>query len=187
MRRSTSRRGFSLVDVLAVVVIVGLLASIGVVIMRKQVVAAHIVEVSAVMQSIRAAEETWRAENLTYLNVSTQSGWYPRNPAAGANGDGQMLFFLPPESAESADNARWYQLNPRVDAPVRCGYIVNAGLPGTAMTPPEFSFDGFTWPATQEPWFVIQATSDLDSDGDPAFYMMSSLNSEMAMGGDEGF
>src|SRR3954466_2215619 len=79
----TTRRaaaGFTLVELLAVVVITGILAVAGVTIFRRQMLASQGSEAVSVMQAIRSAEEAYLAENHVYLNVSVVSGgtsWYP--------------------------------------------------------------------------------------------------------------
>lgn len=178
--RGRYARGFTTVDLLATVVIVGILAVLGVVALTKQVRSARTVEVLGMMQSIRAAEEIWRSENMAYLNVSVQDTWYPVDPAISGNGRMKRSFYEDSGSSGNDDNSRWLMLNPRTNGPVQFGYVCNAGLSGTPMTNPLFPLPGFSWPSpVTEPWYVIQARGDVDGDTEPSHYMMSSLNNEV--------
>jgi type IV pilus assembly protein PilA len=177
-RSLVAHRGFTLVELMVVVVIVGVMATVAVSAMSGHMKAAKSAEVTAMMQSIRAAQEQWRAENQTYLDV-TQNGWYPRDPSTGGVGKLQRSFFFPAASTSHGDNTRWLTLNPKATGPVRYGYRVNAGLPGAPLTTPARTVAGLTWPAHNEPWYVIQALGDIDGDGQVSYFVMSSLNSEL--------
>jgi prepilin-type N-terminal cleavage/methylation domain-containing protein len=184
--RRPSRRAFTLVELMVVVVIVGVLATIGLVAFRQQIFGAKNVEVFAMIQSIRSAEERWKAENLTYLNVSTSGStaanavggpWYPVDPTAIPGREKHRFFTA---AAGHVDDARWKLLAPAEIGPVEFGYVVNAGGPAVAMAPQrEAITGGFTWPTPTEPWYVIQAVGDIDDDGVKSFYMASSIKAEV--------
>src|SRR5690349_13572444 len=61
-------RGFTLVELLTVVVITGVLATLAFASLRAHVSAAWGAEALNMMQSIRAAEERWRSEHMMYLD-----------------------------------------------------------------------------------------------------------------------
>jgi general secretion pathway protein G len=179
-RRSASR-GFTLVELMVVVVIVGILGVIGISSFRARVFGSKPAQALAMIQSIRAAEERWKGDNLTYLNVTRTSDWYPALPA----GRVKRSFYnagtcgLP---IPDTDDCRWKLLNPASIGPVEFGFKVNAGPPSQAMTPPDSkaALTGFTaWPASSDHWYVIQAIADANNDGLYSKFIASSLRGEV--------
>jgi prepilin-type N-terminal cleavage/methylation domain-containing protein len=179
--RRTAEHGFTLVELMTVVMIVGVLGTIGLVSFRRQVFGTKTTEAMAMIQSIRAAEERWKAENLRYLNVSKNSNWYPAKPA----GRTKRNFYSGGTCAIAADpseDCRWKLLNPTVTGPVEFGYMVNAGAPSETMTVPATDAKpaGFTaWPATGEHWYVIQAIGDADGDGRYSKFLATSIRADV--------
>ncbi len=177
MARSSRRRtqvGFTLVELLTVVVIVGVLAAVGIALLRQHIYSSKTAEVVGMVQSIRAAEERWRAENHGYLDVSTSlSTFYPMSTP------GKTKFHWDQPSGN--DYAKWRLLAPTVTGPVQAGYSVKAGAPFTAMVEPNTAVKP-TWPTAaeqREPWYVIQAQADTDGDLDKSWFVASSLNGEI--------
>lgn len=161
---------------MVVVVIMGILGTVGIAAMRKHLYASRTSEALATIQSIRAAEERYRAVNMLYLNVSTagDAAWYPRNPT-GPGGAVKVLFLTPASVATHTDNAAWLNLSPTVSSPVQFGYKVNAGIPGQAMTTPNETVPDLVWSTPHEPWYVVQAIADADGNGATAYFLASSL------------
>jgi Tfp pilus assembly major pilin PilA len=169
---------------MVVVVIVGVLAAIGIAAFRERIIGTKSTEALAMIQSIRAAEERNKAENLTYRNVSQEGTWYPSAPKKRSDAAHLRSFYNSGtcEPLEDSDNCRWRRLNPAIPGPVTFGYKVNAGLPSEALTdvtpnaPP-----GWTgWPPNTAHWYVIQAVADADGDGVLAFFFASSLRGDIA-------
>jgi prepilin-type N-terminal cleavage/methylation domain-containing protein len=174
-----SRSGFTLVELMVVVVIAGGLAVAAVTVMNSHVSSSKSIEGLTMVQSIRAAEERYRSEHGLYLDVSTEGGFYPDDPATTNAGSSKRNFLFAVGDDTHPDNSRWVELLPTTPGPVRFGYLVNAGLPGGTMTSPAYDVPGLDWPAVNEPWFVIQAVSDLDEDGVLGYFVASSLNGEV--------
>jgi type IV pilus assembly protein PilA len=160
-----------LIELLIVVAMIGVMAALAVVGYRKYLNSAGTAEAKAVIQSIRGAQESYKAETLQYLSVSASSltAWYPGSP------DDKKRHWDNPGGLNYAD---WKTLNVTTDGPVRFGYAVVAGLaggtvPATLITP------AITWPARVEPWYVVQAAGDRDKDAKYAVFVSSSFSGEI--------
>jgi prepilin-type N-terminal cleavage/methylation domain-containing protein len=156
MRRGVSR-GFTLVELLTVVTIVGILSAVAIVLVGGHVKAARTTEALSMVQSIRAAEESYRAENRSYLNVSgTLQNFYPVSTP-----DGKSRAFYQ-EGGKDLDR-NWNILHPSVAGPVRFVYAVVAGAYGETPPVPDVT-DKPTFAKAQAPFYVIQAAGNFDND-----------------------
>ncbi len=173
MCRSRRDRGFTLVELLAVVAIIGVLAVLAVAGFRKYMNSARTGDAKSIIAGIRVAEESYRAETLSYLSCSTTlEQYYPATKP-----DGKKRHWVQKTHARFDD---WMTLNVVTDSPTAFVFAVNAGGPGTAPPAPSTSSKP-TWPSpTTEPWYVIQAAGDSDQDGKTfALLVSSSFNGEI--------
>ena len=154
----TSRRsrGFTLVELMIVVAIVGLLATLAVVGYRKLVQSSHVSEATGMVQNIRVAQEAYHSETQQYANVSANlASFYPANPTyqtynpwGGTCGNCPLV--------------QWSALPVHADGPVTFGYATVAGLAGAAIPVPP-NIPGLQFPAsTAIDWYVVSAVGDLD-------------------------
>lgn len=164
------RQGFTLIELLIVVAMIGVMAALAIAGYRKYLNSAGSAEAKAVIQSIRGAEESYKAETLQYLNVSTNiTSWYPGAP------DDRKRHWIP---ASHSDLDNWRTLNVTTDGPVRFGYAVVAGVVGGAA-PPATNIASITWPTPNEPWYVVQAAGNRDKDTVLAIFVSSSFSGEI--------
>src|SRR5262245_61103670 len=110
----TRQRGFTLPELMAVVAIMGLLATIALSKFSGQMRASKTGEATAVVQAIRAAEERYRSENQVYL-ADDSTTFYPTSGV----GDTRASFTAPSHTDYAAI---WQKLKPTVDRPVGFGY-----------------------------------------------------------------
>jgi type IV pilus assembly protein PilA len=165
-------RGFTLIEMMVVVVIVGVLAMLAIVGYRKLIVSAHLSEAMNMVQNIRVAQEGYHSETQQYANISSSivSGpFYPANAApAGCTGG-------PCRSAVTAWGATcvgclvdWSVLPLHVDGPVMFGYATTAGPANTTPKDASVMINGHSvaFPApSPTDWFLVSATCDLDNSG----------------------
>lgn len=168
--RAVGRRGFTLVELLAVIAMIGVLAAIATVGYRKYLHGAHTSEAKAVMGAIRIAEESRRAETLQYVDCGTV--WYPSAP------NGNKWHWINPGHANFAC---WQALNVINDSPTMFGFIVRAGAPGAVVAVVQGGWtDAPTWPGgPNEPWYTIEARGDSDGNGVQSRFVASSFNGEI--------
>lgn len=180
-------RGFTLVELMVVVVIVGVLAALGVAGLRSYVIRSRAAEATAMIQAIRAAQERFRSESGAYLDVSAdQNDWWPRRSQL----DGTLVSFR--VAAPDATGRRWELL--AVQAPgqgVRFVYTTRAGPPGVAigtaapMANPAAAGAFSTSVLANQNWYVIEARGDADGDGDEVFLSAASFNALVVTGGSD--
>jgi prepilin-type N-terminal cleavage/methylation domain-containing protein len=156
MPRSRGPRGFTLIELMIVVVIVGVLSFIAIVGYRKWVLNSRVTEGESMLQNIRIAEESFRSENGGYLAVGTSlTATYP---LASPNGVMKTQWGLSP--------GKWAALNVQPDGPVYFGYALIAGDTGAGQQPPTIKVHGASvgFETMTGPWFVANAICDLDND-----------------------
>lgn len=169
--RRVGGRGFTLVELMTVVSIVGILSALAAALVSKHVNASRTGEALAIVQSIRAAQESYRAENRRYLSVSNAiTDYYPAQKP-----DGRKRAFY--RGGGDALDARWNILRPVIAGPVRFVYATVAGDSGSAV--PALSIaNAPTFPTPSAPFYVIQAAGDMDADGDQCMVAATSFTSE---------
>ena len=172
--------GFSLVEMLVVVTITAILAMVGIMLFRRYVSSSKGAEAAAVIQAIRAAEESYLAENHVYLDVSNSAvgtsgnpssfNWYPMVKPGMAR--------YPWKVASHPDLLNWGSLAPAVNRSVQFGYVANAGIAGTARSKLATKSDP-GWTVPTDSWYVIQASGDVNGDGVTAQYAACEKNGEL--------
>ena len=169
-------RGFTIIELLITVAVVGILAVLAIVVVRKYIHAAYTGEPKAMFAGIRAAQSVYLSEHQVYANCSaTLDSHYPDDPP-----DDKKRSFSNPSHGEYAC---WNGLNIRSDGPVRYVYSVVAGV-GTASMPtiPNIPSQP-TWPpgpgGVRGPWFVLHAAGDIDNDSVLSSFWASSFDTDV--------
>ncbi len=153
----TTGEGFTLVEVMIVVVIIGILAAIAAITFTQYVRRAKVSEAFAILGEIRAKQEAYRAEFSRYADVSgsrsLDAGFHPASAPTGQ----KMPWGDPPTA--------WKHLGVHPDGPVYMCYTTAAGLPGETL-----SGSGAPPVVTTDHWWAARARGDLDNDGTLSLY-----------------
>ncbi len=173
-----SSRAFTLVELSIVVVIVGLLATLAVVGYRRIVTSAHSAEATQMVNAIRVAQESYRAETGSYAGVNATIAWGDTSgaltngaetyPQQGALGSRKMAWGAPCTWCAIDMNT----LPVHTDGPVMYGYTTIAGVAGVGPTAAQAGarVNGATvvWPTNPTTdWYVVSGVGD--SNGDAIF------------------
>jgi type IV pilus assembly protein PilA len=163
-------------ELLAAVAIVGILAALAIVSIRRYINASKSGEAKAVINGIRAAQAVYLSEHLAYANCSASlTSYYPHDPP-----DNKKWSFV---NTSHTEYACWNRLNVSADGAVYYVYSVVAGAGNTALPA---NIPGFTtsptWPAAvgaRPPWFVVHALGDTDNDGVRSSFWASSFDRDI--------
>ena len=178
-RRVQSRaRGFTLAELMAVVAIMGVLAGLAIAAFNRRAYQSDATAAKVVIKAIAVAEEHYRAENQVYLNVSSAGdpGWYPQKTFTTGT---RRTFYR----AADTETAAWQALAPDIRQQVTFGFKANAGLPTALPSTVLDPGSGVTLPTASpvEPWYLIQARTDLDNDGLASFVVAASWTPEVVV------
>lgn len=147
-RASSKRAGFTLVEMMVAVAIIGILAAISIPTYTSYLYRSKTTEAIGFLADIKARQEAYKSEYFQYCNASATDGnyWPTSAPTAAPRPWG-------------ASPAGWAALGATPPGnSVYFSYQTLAGSPGT--TPPGgHGYDGSDF------WFVSSAIGDLDGDG----------------------
>jgi prepilin-type N-terminal cleavage/methylation domain-containing protein len=170
VRRRSTTAGFTLVEMMIVVIIVGVMATLATYAVRKYIFASKTSEAVSMMSSIKSAEEAFRDETFVYLDVSgSYTSLYPMTTPG--------TFKVQWGDTSTTVGQNWRTLGVMADAPVQFGYAVVARPAGTAVPSPPTT-KNFTFPST-DPSYCVLAQGDVDGDGNPSYVVSHSLNAEI--------
>ncbi len=171
-------RGFTLAELMAVVAIMGVLATIAITAFHRKSRQSDVAQGKVFVKAIVVAQEHYRAANQVYFDAG--NAWYPQ---ATIPVNTKVSFWkAAPDGATDPDTVAWRTLGPDIRQMVGFSFKANANLPDTP--PPSIeSESGITFPANVavEPWYLIQARADADGDSTYCYIAAASWAPEIAV------
>jgi prepilin-type N-terminal cleavage/methylation domain-containing protein len=175
--RTNLRRplGFTLIELMIVVTIIGILSAIAIPTFRDYVLKSRTAEATEFLGVIRLREESYRSEFGRYCPTFGT----PNNDVARI--DDNIIPAAPGKDPQAfGPTAEWLQLGARPGGQVRFGYGVAAGVPSDIPT-------GLGWnSANADFWYVAQAIGDLDGDSELVTFETYSGSKNVFISGGQG-
>lgn len=187
-RRASRRRastGFTLVELMIVVAIIGVISALAVSLLWKRAYEASVPDAVVVMKTLAAAEEQYRALNQVYYDIPNASQWYPTLAAENK----KRSFWMATRAANDTRSNDWYRLAPDIRQPVEFQFRVDAGIPGSDSTngpTASLGSTGIKLPAEDpvEIWYLVQARGRVQGGSNPLCYLaLASWSSAVANDG----
>lgn len=183
-RRQQARaqaRGFTLVELMAVVLIVALLGALATYGIRKYILAAKTSEATGMLSAIALAQEDYKSETHAYLDVSGERklDGYAKFYPATAPLKRKRISWGGSTGVDAGVFERWGQLGVRSTNPVYYIYGCAAGDVGDALADPGITVSGLPVGTTGRPWYIAKAVGDLDGDGTNGSWVITSYSSQV--------
>jgi type IV pilus assembly protein PilA len=155
MEKNVRRQaGFTLIELMIVVAILGILAAVAIVAYRAYAIRAHNSEATSVLADIRLKQEAYRATFHRYADIRE---WTP----TGVSPSTESHLWPIEETGLDTLGGQWRQLGVIPDGAVFFVYWNEAGAPGV---PASEKFEGLTEVTSNDFWFAAQALQNLDGD-----------------------
>jgi type IV pilus assembly protein PilA len=173
-RNARTTAGFTLVELMVVVAILGVLATVAIVSFRKYTLRAHVSEAYGLLGMIRMRQESYRSEFSQYCDVSSPSH-------TGADGSIGSSWPTSPPGRTPVDwyaslPVEWTQLGIRPSGLVYYRYDTVAGNPGITPSILGSNLNYGAGGSNQDAWWAAHAYGDLDGDGLKSTFEATSLN-----------
>jgi prepilin-type N-terminal cleavage/methylation domain-containing protein len=175
--RGRSSAGFTLVELMIVVAIIGIISALAVSLLWKRAYEASVPDAIVVMKTLAAAEEQYRALNQVYYDVPDASQWYPTLAAENR----KRSFWMATRAANETRSNDWYRLGPDIRQRVEFQFRVDAGIPGDNPTP-NLGSSEIKLPAANpvELWYLVQARGRVEGGSNPLCHLaLASWSSEV--------
>jgi type IV pilus assembly protein PilE len=189
-------RGFTLVELMTTVLIVGVLAVLAYAGYHKFVVSSHQTEANAILAGIKNRQEAYKAETGQYLDISKNlvanqaapDSLYPHCLVTGVTAPGAFSVSWSSATCPSScckTGKDWLKLKLESSAPTFYGYSTVAGSTGIPVDSVVINGHSPNFPtANVSPWFAATAVGDTDGNGVRSTVLISSFDNEVYVDND---
>jgi prepilin-type N-terminal cleavage/methylation domain-containing protein len=164
-------RGYTLIEVLVVVAMVGILAAIAIFSVRRWLAWAKTAETKDLLGAIATGQAWYFDQTNGYLDCSGSIAEANYYPLATKPDDTKHLFHNPSHPHYRC----WKLLGVDGDAASYMAFVTLAGNPGQALPALPTEEQLTVPPPADRPWFIVMAIGDQDNDGVMAYFLTSSL------------
>lgn len=182
--KETQQRGFTLIEVMITVAIVGILATLATFGVSKYIRLSRSSEATQMLGGFKTAQEIYKTDMFSYLDVGGANGaittdtYYPATSTA----ERKARSWLQVPGSETQLGLRIKTLGIAADGPVHFIYACAAGS-GTQIPPgdqlPNTTVDNWPTEETGQPWYVANAKADLNGDGTESSFTTASFTSQI--------
>jgi type IV pilus assembly protein PilA len=168
MAKNNNRNGFTLIEMMIIVAIIGILAAVAIGGQQAYIRRSHQAEATTILSNIRIRQEAYRGTFHRYADCA-DDGWNPPSGTIGAN-----------SQSWPAGNDRWRQLGAAPDGRIYYTFYSRAGVPGGGGGG-DADADADADPhgcdsavSANDFWYCARAEQDLDEDGNCQGMMIAS-------------
>ena len=171
------QRGFTLIEMMVVVIIMGVLATLAVYGVRKYVFSSKTTEAIHMIGSIKSAEESYRAETFRYAGATSIAAakYFPNSSGPGRYKTDWN------NTGHSDYPTVWGPLGVVSDSPVIFGYKVAAR--SGALDPPPTNCTNVSWGSrgtdNTGPWYIVEAAANQNGDNTFSCFTSCSATGEI--------
>jgi type IV pilus assembly protein PilA len=164
-------RAYTLVEVMTVVAIIGILATVAVYGTRKYIAASKTAEATSMIGNIRAAEESYRDETFKYLGIADFTSWHP------VDTPGAKVYSWGFDNGQISTVFNTLGVQPT--GPVRYVYTVVAGDVGSTIPelPTKLKKADVNFPTLTGPFYIVAAKADFSGSGHLTYALAHSFSS----------
>ena len=173
-------RGFTIIELMIVLGIIGVLAAAAVFGYRKYVKQSYTSEVYGMIAAIKSSEESYKAETGSFISTgSSETDFYPALYSAGVEPSRKEF--------DVVSRPKWQALGASPPSKqLYCGYVAIAGQANDFTGAGARGITLFGGNAPQVPWFYVRATCDLDGKNGTNSYYETTFDRQTVYVGNEG-